>query len=342
MKRLSIFILLFSFILSSRGFAQSKQKYGNIGDFKLQNGQVIENCKIGYRTYGHLNKSHSNVIIFPTWFGGNTKELAGQVGRGNKAMADSTKYYIITLDALGDGVSSSPSNSKEQPGAIFPQFTIQDMVNSQHKLLTKVLHIHHVYAVMGISMGGMQTFAWMTSYPHFMDKAIPVVGSPRLTSYDLLLWTAELRAINEGITNRASVQSIMKTVDAIQTMNLYTPAYRRDHTTRADFQKFMEKQDQNFAKTFNPFNWASQLRAMMAQNVAKPFGGSMNKAAKAVKANVLIIPSKQDHMVNPKPALNFAKLIHAKVFEIKNDCGHIGVSCAQQKIDLVINQFLNK
>ena len=52
------------------------------------------------------------------------------------------------------------------------------MVRSQHRLLTEVLGITHLHAVLGISMGGMQTYEWVTTYPDFMQRAVPIVGSP--------------------------------------------------------------------------------------------------------------------------------------------------------------------
>ncbi len=320
--------------------AQSLQRYGDIGNFSLVNGQVIRNCKIGYRTYGKLNAARSNAILFPTWFGGVSAQLAGLVGPGN--MADSTKYFVITVDALGDGVSSSPSNSKSQPGLQFPRFSIHDMVNSQHLLLTKVLHINHLFCVIGGSMGGMQTFQWMVAYPNFMSNAIPWVGSPKLTSYDLLLWNTEMQIINTDLKQHVPNDGIMKAIADITELNIRTPDFYVKHMKPGNFYKEIDEYQKTFAKGFNVYDWRSQLEAMIQQNVSAPYGNNMKKAAARVKAKVLIIVNLQDHMVNPHPAMAFAKLIQAKTLILNNDWGHLGPTRDAVKVNKAINSFLSE
>src|SRR5215216_3452854 len=180
------------FCLSLQLFAvvavAQEQQFAHIGDLKLQNGGVIRDCRVGYRTFGQLAADKSNVVVFPTWAGGTTEQLQSNIGSGK--LVDSNSYFVVAIDALSNGVSSSPSNSRIQPRMRFPQFTLRDAVESQHELLTRVLKIEHVKAVVGISMGGMQAFQWLVSYPEFMDMAVPIVGSPRLAPCALMLWPA--------------------------------------------------------------------------------------------------------------------------------------------------------
>ncbi|UCE05277.1 MAG: hypothetical protein JSW07_16915, partial [bacterium] len=95
-------------------------------------------------------------------------------------------------------------------------------------------------------------------------------------------------------------------------------------------------------KNFNINNWASQLRAIIAHDISAPFGRSLEKTASVVRAQVLIIVAAQDHMVNPEPALEFARLINAEIFELTNDCGHLAVSCEMEKVVEVISNFLDR
>jgi len=61
-----------------------------LGDLKLDSGQVIRDCRVGYRAYGTLKADRSNVVVVTTWFGGTTAGLTGWIGPGK--LYDSSKY----------------------------------------------------------------------------------------------------------------------------------------------------------------------------------------------------------------------------------------------------------
>ena len=140
--------ICFSIQLLSIGVVAQEQQFASLGDFKLRSGEVIRDCRIGYRTFGTLNEQRSNAIVFPTWASGTTEQLKSNIGPSR--LVNSEKHFVIAIDALGNGVSSSPSNSKLQPRMSFPTFTLRDAVETQHVLLTKVLHLDHVKALAAV------------------------------------------------------------------------------------------------------------------------------------------------------------------------------------------------
>jgi homoserine O-acetyltransferase len=300
-----------------------------IGDLTLESGAVLRDAKLGYRTEGTLNADRTNAILFPTWFTGTT---AGLYAAGAVATIDTSKFFLITVDAFGNGVSSSPSNNDS-----FTEVTIRDMVRAEYVLVTEVLDLDHLHAVTGISMGGMQTFEWMTAYPDFMEKAVPIVGSSRLASYDVLLWETELEAIAlaraSGDEARASAL-----VGMISSLALWSPDYHARKTLRARSEEFLRAAKAGGSQIMS--DRASQLRAMLAHDVSKPYGGSLEKAAGAVRAEVLNVVSRKDHMVTPAPAIRFAELLGAESLLLENDCGHLATSCDGGRSTEAIRKFL--
>jgi homoserine O-acetyltransferase len=331
-------IFLSSQLLAIAANAQ-EQQFAALGDFKLRSGEVIRDCRIGYRTFGKLNEQKSNAIVFPTWASGTTEQLKSNIGPGR--LVDPGKYFVIAIDALGNGVSSSPSNSAPQPRMSFPQFTLRDTVETQHQLLTKVLGLNHVKAVVGVSMGGMQTFQWMVAYPDFMDKSIPIVGSPRLATYDLLLWQAQIDAIknDRGWNDGNYTTNPARTLEyEFGELLLTTPDNYNKKVTREQLFAQLKKAESDPA--FDANDKMRQAQAMMALDVSQDFGGSMERAAAAVRAKTLVIVSRFDHVVTPGPALEFARLLRASTLELDSDCGHLAPSCEGQRVNQAVAAFL--
>lgn len=311
--------------------ADGVQQFAEFGDFKLRDGGVVHEFRLGYRTLGKLNSGKSNAVLWPTWIGGKSQDLLPFVGPGN--VVDTNKYFVVLIDAIGNGVSSSPSNSKRQPLMKYPEFTIRDMVEAEHRLCTDVLQLSHLYAVLGISMGGMQAFEWVVAYPDFMDVGIPMSGSPRSTSFDKLNWTAQIDAIeldpawNHGNPTGPLGRGFALS-EEIGSMNGTSPSYRAARTSPKDFDTFVAEIRKNAkGDGGTASDQIRQRQAIIALDIPSEFGLTLEQAAKRVRAKLLIVVSAQDHVVNPRPALEFAAAVNAPVIDLNSPCGHQSFTC---------------
>jgi len=328
-KPVKAFVLSIAFLSSILHVsAQSKadrQQFADLGDVKLENGAVLNDCRIGYRIYGKLNSAKTNGILFPSWYGGTTKMIE-QLVKPWRAI-DTTKYCLILVDALGSGVSSSPSISVKQHGADFPAFSVVDMVSTEYQLLTTKMGITHLHAVMGISMGGYQAFQWGVSYPGFMDHIIPIVATPQPSSYDLMEWNI-MRMVIEADTGfhggRYKVNPVIPIGTIYTQLNSTTPPYIIKSMTRDAAKAYLKYTETAKVKDWNDTYY--QLKALIAHDIAKPYNSDLAQAAKQVKAKMTIIVQKQDHLCNPQPAMDFSKLLPAKLVVLDSDQGHLGAA----------------
>ncbi len=179
-------------------FVQDYETF-DLGDFALQGGDTLSDAKLAYKTYGELNADKSNAIVYPTWYSGFHWDNEWLIGEGYSL--DPSKYFIVVPNMLGNGLSSSPSNTPPpHDKANFPNVTFYDQVEAQHKLVTEQFGIETLVLVTGWSMGAGQTYQWAVSYPDMVQRAAPFCGSSKTSEHNFVF----LEGVKAGLTGGAS------------------------------------------------------------------------------------------------------------------------------------------
>src|SRR5690349_15246041 len=97
---LALLTLLAGTFLSSAVHAQpSPMQTCELGDLKLERGEVIRDFRMTYITHGTLNAAKSNAILSIHGLQGNRNNQSYWVGEGRAF--DPKKYFIIQPDTLG-------------------------------------------------------------------------------------------------------------------------------------------------------------------------------------------------------------------------------------------------
>lgn len=177
--------------------------------FSLISGRTLSSVKIAYETYGKLNKEGSNCILVCHALSGDAHAAGITPGTGKTGWwdnligpgkgIDTDNYFVVSSNVLGGcSGSTGPSSIDPESGMRyafnFPQITIEDMVNAQAKLLN-FLGVERVLAVVGGSMGGMQTLQWLKSYPGRVASAIPIATALRHSAQQIAFNEVGRRAI---------------------------------------------------------------------------------------------------------------------------------------------------
>lgn len=165
---------------------QGKFELFDVGDLLLdENGDTLRGCKLAYRTAGTLNAAKDNAILVTTWFSG-TGKIMQDVYVGTGHALDPEKYFIIIVDQIGSGTSTSPHNNPApQTMAKFPRIRISDDVRAQYKLVTEKFGITQLALAVGGSMGGQQVYEWAVRYPDTIKRAAVIAATARISLHQI-------------------------------------------------------------------------------------------------------------------------------------------------------------
>ena len=96
---------------------------------------------------------------------------------------------MVSLNNLGGchgstGPSSINPETGEIYGSDFPSVAVEDWVKSQ-TMLSDHLGIQKYAAIIGGSLGGMQTMQWAIDYPERLDNAIVIAAASKLSAQNI-------------------------------------------------------------------------------------------------------------------------------------------------------------
>jgi len=274
-----------------------------LGQVALQCGLTLPNAKLAYKTYGTLNAARDNVVVMPTFVGGQHVENETQIA--GWPTLDSKKYFIIVPNMFGNGFSSSPSNTPPPfDRAVFPNISVYDNVVCQHRLVTERLNIKQIRLVIGFSMGAQQAFQWAALYPDMVQAIAPICGSARTSPHNYLF----LEGVKAALTADAAYAEGWYETPPVKGLRAFARVYMgwcfsqdffREHEYRKmglasleDSIRFLEgyfrRRDAN---DLLAMLWTWQHADLSANDIYK---GDFVAALKAIKARAIVMPGETD------------------------------------------------
>ena len=276
----------------------------NLGNVKLLSGKILKSAKLIYKTYGELNKNCSNVIILPTFYTGTHIRNEGFIGE-NRAL-NPNKYFIISINMFGNGLSSSPSNTKGvQHGFKFPDITLWDNIYCQHKLITEKFKIKKIALVTGWSMAGCQSYQWASQYPNMVKSILPFCASSRTSIHNHVF----LEGVKAALTTDSSWKNGKYKKQPVAGLKAFGRVYAgwafsQDFYRKKLYQKFGFKDVESLLKNWandHAKNWDAndllcKLKTWQLNDISKNpiYKGNYIKALKSIKARTILMPCNQD------------------------------------------------
>lgn len=324
----------------------------SIGTLDLEAGGRLPDCRLAVATFGRLNPARDNAILVTTWYSG-THQMLRDVYIGPGHALDPERYFIVVVNQIGNGLSSSPHNATgEAAMSGFPKVRIGDDVVAQERLLRQRYGIEELQLVVGGSMGAQQTYEWAVRFPDKVKRAAPIAGTARITPHNVLVtdllidairsdpgWNAGEYAKNsdvgEGLRRLAKVFSVLG----------FSCAFWQAEAWRALGFDSMDAFQTGFVE---PYFGAMDPNALLTMagkwrhgDVARHTGGDLAAALGRITARTSVLPISEDMLFPVRDcAAEQALIPTSELHVIDNIGGHLGLFGLEPSFVQQVDQHL--
>ena len=309
----------------------------SLGDFVLEEGDILRDCKLAYATFGELHEAKDNAILITTWYSGTHRTFA-DLYIGAEHALNPEKYFIVVINQLGNGLSSSPHNT-DGPHAMarFPHVRIGDDVRAQERLLRERFGIEELQLVTGGSMGAQQTYEWAVRFPEKVKRAAPIAGAARYTPHEFLfietlneqIWSDS--GWNEGkYTSNADVVNGLKRHGHIWGIMGFSTEFWKQEVWRAlEFESkeaFLEGFLEPYFTVMDPNDLLCMAWKWQNGDVTRHTDGDLAAALSRITAKTFVMPIDEDMLFPPRDCKAEQALIPNSELRVVEDIlGHLGL-----------------
>ncbi len=297
----------------------------------LDCGQVLEHHELVFETYGTLNEQKNNAILVCHALSGDhhaagkhhaSDEKVGWwdscIGPG-KAL-DTDRFFFVSSNNLGGcRGSTGPLSVNPETGKLygpdFPIVTCNDWVNSQ-KMLMEHLGLSHWAAVVGGSLGAMQSLQWAIQYPELVDHILLVASAPKLSAQNVAFNEVARQAImtdpefHEGryfehdtVPKRGLMLARMLghitylSEDAMKEKfgrELRVEKLNYNYDVEFQVESYLRHQGASFVDRFDANTYLLMTKALDYFDPAADFDNDLVEAFKQIKARAMVISFTSD------------------------------------------------
>lgn len=322
------------------------ENFFTVVDFRLQHGGTLPEAVLSYKTYGQLSRSRDNAVLFPTCFGTRHSSNERLIGPG-KAL-DTEKWFVIVPGLLGNGASSSPSNTPPPfDRGRFPRITLLDNVRLQYAIVRAAFAIERLHAVIGRSMGAQQAYQWACLFPNMVPRLLPFCGSAR-TSRSNYVSLAGLKAALTADTQWSNGEYETPPLAGLPAISRLYASWALSHgfydrkldQTMLGFSSSEDFMVRHWETTFEGRD-ANDLLAQIATwqhadiSGNDTFRGDLGRALGAIRARTIVMPCRTDQFFLVADSEREVQSIKdAELRVIESDWGHWAGTAGTDPVDI--------
>jgi homoserine O-acetyltransferase/O-succinyltransferase len=342
------------------------RQFLSLGETTLEQGGTLPSITVAFETFGARNADSSNAILILHALTGDS-HVAGDAGPGHPTAGwwnalvgpgkaiDTDEWFVVAPNMLGgcQGTTGPASLAPDghEWGSRFPFVTIRDQVAVQFAV-TEALGIERWAAVIGGSMGGMQSLEWAVSHPDRVER-VAVLAAPAMSNADqIALNSVQIEAIrmDPGFADGAYYDARegegpyrgLALARRMALLNYRSPTELNDRFERSwqsgmsplggggryAVESYLDYHGNKFTRRFDANSYVTLVEAMSSHDVGRGRGGTA-AALSLITSRMLVLAIDSDRLFPPREQHHIARHavgnIDADVaHEIESQFGHDG------------------